>query len=454
MSSPRSATGSITTIPSTRRAELRRDSSGTFPDARKDRFALRVGLVIILEDKPISEMIAYAEVAANLVEKRDPATPLTAAELDATQAEVLAVVDMALQRVGRSATTTFRPIYHVANPPMCSFPEAFSSDDGMVNVFPTRIVGRENERVSPVSIGVAAYSRATASVDGAARFALVNAVLCLAFGAPFKPAALRWPASPQRREFMEAGDNAGDLGYLFPSGRRARVPSDRELVQDPKPFVTLWNAVRGVPQFEGSAAENALFAYARSLELGSAPTLAVVCQLAALGALSHELMERCAGQTSCSVHGRLSPHNITGDAAAIIKLCGATLSACGQTFDTTALAKTVRRVYAEQRSSFAHEAIVRHRENSRGAAVQTAGPGANSPSTVDLARAIDARFVADLTRRVLIARIGELGGTDVASVLPTSALRAAGQYGGALRIPRGTVLRLDVRGPPNQTAPS
>lgn len=415
---------------------------------RGDRFAIRVGIVIQFTSEPIASLIGYADLGANLVERRDPPTPLEQRDLQAAQEEASLVANLALGRLGREADSHFRPVFHIACPPLRSFRNVVTTDDGVI-IFPTRILGRDNDRVSAVSFPIRAYTQDASGTSATATLARLNAVLTVAYGAAYKPASLRWPSSPQRRQFLAEGEEVSDVTVLYPAGRRLRMPTTQELIGDTRPFTSLWQAVRSVPEFQGSAVENALFALARSLELGNAPTLAVVCQLAALGALAHDLVERCAGQMTCSIHGKMMPHNTTGDAAAIIKLSTQSLQRVGVEFEEKDLAKIVRRTYAEQRSSFAHEAVVRHRENDRGNMLAMAGPGPDSPSTVDLQRSIDARYIAELTRRVVVARLGELGGTDVSSALPKEPLRAAGQYGAAFRIPRGAVVRLDVRGPPD-----
>lgn len=401
-----------------------------------DRFALRVGIAITIEAGDVSEFNGYAEHSVNAVKRPRQPIQLNASDLAQARAAVSEVAMLAMARIATAPTLEFQPVFHVLLPVHKCFDSVVVTDDGTATIFPPRIVGSDNSRVSAV-----------ARAAGLRAFSLVNAFLTLAHGAPFKPARISWPVRTPAPEMLSERARA-NLDKLYPPTRRVRRIGKDEYTS-PDPFLKVWSAAQRVPDLEGSALENAIFAYYRALDLGGAGTLSGVCLIAALGALAKPLVRWCTGVTTCSEHGQRGPHPVTGDAAAIIEHSVAALGRVGQRFEVGELKKVVRRLYSEQRSAYAHEAVTRHGENYPSRMPSWAGPGASGPVSSEHQRVVDLRYLTDLTRRVILSELGWVSGCDVTAALPSNSLRADAHEGGEVRIPKGTVLRMDFREPPD-----
>ena len=88
------------------------------------------------------------------------------------------------------------------------------------------------------------------------------------------------------------------------------------------------------------------------------PTLASVAYMASLGAFAQP--EQCNGKVSCSDCGDRPAHHLTGDSDAIANLVSQDLGL--ETDDEREARSLIKSVYSRQRSSYVHDAILRHNE--------------------------------------------------------------------------------------------
>jgi hypothetical protein len=273
-------------------------------------------------------------------------------------------------------------------------------------VLPTVILGKQNTRVSAVILRVPAYFREQAKKNGAEKFSRICALLTLALGQHHQPYKSTLGKTPLK-QFVKSVEPVPSIQSVYPA-RKYRTPPDQE---DQAAWKSLQNLAENYMALDPPARsrfDNSLFAYYTAKELlGRFPTIATVALVAALKPFRSAT--KCTGNLTCSVCGPMTfRHDKVGEPKAI----AAELAQCFRlNIDDprrNQLAETITHVYRTQRSSYVHEAILRHGEFGTQATDHAPDKGGAIPNRVE--RQNQLHTVEYLARRALLQCIADLTG--------------------------------------------
>lgn len=369
---------------------------------QKQRFGLRLGLVLKISDEDVTEVFAYAAQVQAVEDPRLGAPELSRSLQNSLSKELLNTLVDAIERLQPERQIPRHVVFHIEMPPFLGVGETVRTPDGQITVFPT-IVAQDEKRISAVCISFDLASNEIAKAKGLGQTELLCALLSLASEQVYRLARLKWPKRRPKKVFLDSLDDV-DISRLYPETKKPRAP-ERFDARVGTRLNFICESFRSLPEAHHDTFLESLFAYYSAEESWhKQPTLASVAYMASLGNLASPFVKKCSGTLNCSQCGALpgSAHNLKGDLAAIASLCCSLFKVEESSDQGRELKALVRRVYSKQRSAFVHDAAFRHREHEQDSDLPSAMPTADEPVSDLYMYENDLLSVRFVTRRILL----------------------------------------------------
>jgi hypothetical protein len=409
----------------------------------RDKFGLRLGVVINVGPENLSEIEAYVTLSTVI------GNPGTRPELPknvvtAAQRDVIEMLGEALRRRTSQDSIEWFVVRHVEMPYQHGFARRFESTDQHLTFLPTRILKDRNRRVSAVVIRVSAGSKELAKARAFGDLTIACALFTLANSQRYETAVMDWPRTRPNMEFVDSVKGI-DENRLYPL--RRHWPDPESMSPDISERCDwIWSGFNRLSEDERRFFLPALFAYySAKTDKTDWSTLSVVGFTAALGALATGKKRKCEGSLTCSICGSLSfKHDIRSEVAAILELVS---EICGITDKTRldALRQMIQRVYREQRSAYVHAAQLRHQEYGQGSKIPVHLPTNDAPVQEFAQYAEDLLSISRTARWTLLAWLAEKTGTSLEHKkfgINTENVTASILNSAQISMPGGTTIRM------------
>jgi len=368
-----------------------------------DRFALRLGVQFeVSPGRSIRRVNAYCALAAAYETSTVGRPGLDAASLRRAKRR--------LQRIVETATTWNEQAQRRCHYSfLLSLPHGFGLADRFITrdqgttAFKTRIW--RHDRMTALVIHLDAVSRQDGRSEALALFERWRCCATLLVGQHV--AEYNRPIPHSCRGVTMVRDLAAILraeARIYPrTSILAPVAECNTLLPAAMPQV--WMDMHQLNPQEADRYWRALFAFDAAMAVdATSPTLASVAYIAALGALSGANREKCKGDLSCSSCGALSfRHDLIGDQKATLAMCMRELHLSSRSAKAKTIATVLRRVYSTQRSSYVHDAVLRHSEHLSKYRVPQCMPTTGGRRRAEYESAADLARVRDIVRSVMLS---------------------------------------------------
>lgn len=304
----------------------------------------------------------------------------------------------------------FHPVHYVCIPHHHLFTRLTEVPQLGIHILPSVLLGRQRRPVSAVVHSIPARHAKEADNIAARNFARLCAVLTLATGhyhESFKSQVKHLGLKKSIGSF-ELNTN---LDRVYPKGKY-RIPEEQSSAEREAGICAVMEIYSSIDSPTRSKLDDALFAYyvGKHLVGQHFSTLATVAFIAALKPFRSR--RECSGILTCSACGKLAmKHDVAGEVAELVSNLARLFGMKSGSEEASELRKSIRDVYRHQRSSYVHDAILRHGE------FQSVGPSMAAPSPSspisDYLRAHNELQTLELiTRRALlqyiICRLGKM----------------------------------------------
>jgi hypothetical protein len=372
-----------------------------------NRQALRLGIAFTVNSNDLTEIECYATTSDAIRNVSEPS--LSTEEAKIAQQETIKTLEEALYGMGQERPWLF--VFHIEAPYGKGFSQRVSLEDKEITIFPTRILG-DLKRVSAVIIGSVADSRAAARNLAFARLATACALLTLAQGERYEIARSEGTTSRPIPQTISSITHLKE-DRLYPGRRKwPRLEEVDELA--PRRFSWAWSAFSDLTAEDANTFKAPLFAYyGATLRSSDFSTLSAVGYAAALSALAKNNKTKCEGSLTCSKCGKLTwKHDVKGEVPAMVEFLVGQLNIREATSQNKIKA-VLTRIYREQRSSFVHGALHRHKEYGQGALLPAALPAKGAVFQESLTYSEDLLNLGLITRSALLHSLAKLAGREL-----------------------------------------
>lgn len=384
-----------------------------------ERKALRLGIIIKITPEKLADFFFYITTYQVYKDREQSFSQLTQASINEGMAAIDDVMAESLRRTKENALHRYYAVRYIEVPPNADCPNYLYSEDGSLIICPTVTLvenRRVTKRVSAILIAVEAVSRDSARDHGITKAAIFCALGTLSYQAPLRESILNWPKSRVALECLETLPPP-PISLLYPKCASGKQPLiDGSANEALTLLMILWKAYALLQQKKQKKFLDALLAYQAGMEVSSSqPTLAVVSFTAVLSSFKISKGQKCQGQLECSVCGKIKlQHNHKSESDLIVEQIVKRLSITSAS-SKERLSELIRRVYAEQRSAYVHDAVLRQGEQNRGNALLL--PGAKLTATDVHMHRLDLYSLAHITRKMLLADLVDSSGIPLPSAL-------------------------------------
>ncbi len=365
---------------------------------RHDPYGLRMTLQFDLRNEALTTVDAWLSLGPDQVGKTELITRHVERRAERAIEEVLYYAGRIVEGAGLE---TYYPIYHFQLP-TGSVVDHDVGDD-RVNASRSALERRSGKDLFCVSVRCDGYSYRAAEARGSADAGRLATLMTVLVGEEVKKTTPKLPKRMQRREW-KAVPSGSDI-HQAPRFVH-RDSSVLTMARDVSSRVA--TAVR-LCQNTALVADEALWRAACAVATGiilekDHPTVASVAYVAALATLASE-SPTCDGEVTCSKCGPRQPHGSMGEVQLISEALAEGLRLSDEKVKDAQ--RLVSRVYGQHRSAYVHDAKLRHSEGEN-PSLNLGRPGEDSLLRRELIFKEDSRSIADLARRLLLVRLGEL----------------------------------------------
>ena len=373
-----------------------------------DRFGLRVGLSITVEQEIVGDVELYVSTR-ELAEDDFGNAPAFSSKLIASiNKEVIGLLNKAARIDTTETKQEWRCGFLIEIPYQFGFEADKEAANGRFRFLRTRRYQSDHKQVTVLIVKATSENKPMAKA-AASRYAMIAlALLTLSEKRRFELSSLL-------KKGVEAFPNTKNINEdSFYPKRRFWFYEEATGEGVTERFELLWNAFEVMSTYDQECYTRALLAYYGATNKDSNnSTLSVIGHMAALASLAKYLKIKCTGKITCSKCGKLSwPHDAISEKAAMAKLIIETCNIEDKA-QCAEINKLVKRVHSEQRSAFVHAATLRHEEYSQGLGVPPASP-TNSSATQDVfTYQNDLLSISMLTCRTLIEWLFRKAGINI-----------------------------------------
>lgn len=274
-------------------------------------------------------------------------------------------------------------------------------DSNVITVYPSAQHKKEGGMLSAVGVHIPAHFRAQAKNIGLPIFDKFIALLSLLVGNPITKSKVKWPKNFKFNDAFEGKD--APMEQIYPMTRYKIAPRQHSDLTD---VVKIAVDLISQPSIANDEVLwQSINAYVAGQEIKqSQPTLSSVAFIASLAAYSKEM--KCDGNITCSKCGNLNNfrHNLVSEKNALIETIGNALPIELDFEEMETLRNLIRDVYSKQRSTFVHDAKLRHAELDK-ENVQLGHPEESRIVCETLEFMEDLNSIQEIARRVLLHRL-------------------------------------------------
>lgn len=377
----------------------------------KNKYGLRIGIVVEVGPSDISELEAYVTRSTVFEDMTQAMEPLSDLTIKSAQESVVETLEEALRPQKPQDQKDWIAVYHVEVPFTCGFAEKFQTSDGRLVLLPTRVLKDHNRRVSASLVRVQASAGELARVRAFRDLLIACALFTLASAQKYEATTLHWPRNRKAVRFAPPDGNL-DEDRLYP--RRKIWPKPEAM----SPSVAarcdwIWSAFNRLTAADRQFLLAPLFAYYAAMERRrDFATLSVIAYTAAVSALATQRRAKCDGRLTCSKCGVLQfKHDLTGEVTAIAQTVAEVCKLPHQRIQE--LRDMLQRVYSKQRSAYVHAAHLRHEEYGQGDQLPAAMPTNHASVQEHYQYELDSSSLSSLTRRTLLEWLSARSGAPL-----------------------------------------
>jgi hypothetical protein len=379
---------------------------------------IRLGLLIKVSEADLNELTAYISTNAASREQASVLPKISKKLIDESINELVTATGYAIQRLDQTVENPLFIIFHVEMPYQKGIGNEISTEDGLIRIFPTRILKREkNKRVSAISISSNAKSFERGRDEAVKSAEIFCALITLAEDSIYKLASIKMNKKNVFKRCLNSIENI-NLDDLYPQNNNSVLEELDSKIEERLNWV--WNQYNNVPREERELLTTALLTYyaGRSIQ-DKQPTLSLVSYIAVLNSLAKKEIKKCPGSIVCSRCGTLPNfnHNLVGDRAAIESLICELLEFGDKPSIKKELKKLIKRLFGDQRSAFVHDAKLRHREFQKDG-LPLSFPTVDNHVSDLFVYANDLRSLEDIVRRILLKWIAREAKTNLDPIFP------------------------------------
>jgi len=366
----------------------------------RDRFGARLALVFDINSNDLTSISAALMTARN---NQDHVPLLTIRMQNRAISEIKRLIRDAGGVLSGEALKPYYPLFYVQWPTGVSLTTRVSS--GALNVYPSVYDANGNKNLSAVAIESNAFSLSHARSLTASPSDQLVALASLILDRSVKAENVK---RPRRGGYKDVHLELPTIQDAYPRLRQYRPSHQSALGNDIKlPIKIVLELLGLITSDTTDPLWRSIHAYSSGLDLdGHHPTLASVAYVAALSAFTSS--EDCAGTVNCSVHGDRPRHPLISESEAVTNLIASELSLNGSSRNI--VSKLLRAVYGRQRSSFVHDAVLRHDELRVGN-MEVGRPEVTTTTSDALVFKEELMSLRVLTRRVILAQLSRISDT-------------------------------------------
>jgi len=364
---------------------------------------IRLGLLIRVSEDDLKELTAYISTNAASKEQASVLSKISKKITADSINELIVTAKNAVQRMDQTGQNPLFIILHIEMPYKKGIGNEISTEDGLIHIFPTRILKREkNKRVSAICINVNAKSFDSGRDEAVRCVEIFCALMTLAEDSIYKLTSIKANKKRVANRFLNSLINI-NVDDLYPAQKNTPMLEELDSKIEER-LNWVWNQYNNVPRKERKILTTALYAYyaGRSIQ-GQQPTLSLVSYIAVLNSLAKNAIKKCPGEVACSQCGTLNNfnHYLVGDRAAIESLICELLELGERASIKQELKRLIGRLFGDQRSAFVHDAKLRHREFQK-SGLPLSFPTVDNHVGDSFVYANDLRSLEDIVRRILL----------------------------------------------------
>src|SRR5437879_4018723 len=376
---------------------------------RNRRFGFKVGVEFWVDSGNLETLSAYVLYGEDHP-KRDRAPDFSEKEKLEFQRKIIETVELASNWRVRIAEKEFFTVHYIELPSEEIINDVLEFPSLKAYVLPTVCIGKERRRVSAVIQTVSAHFREEAKDLGGQEFVKLCALLTLAVGRHYRSYKPKLPR-PGPRQFLDTVTPLPSFDQLYPKGKYT-IPRGNSRCSIVEPLRLVSEFYSRIPVSARLKFDDSVFAYCTAQELIARrfSTVATVALIAALNLFRRS--QKCPGKVQCSECDGLEGfrHDRIGEAASIAQELCDLLGLDSANQKSAELREMIRSVYSTQRSSYVHDAVLRHGEFRNVGSARNAGPTTTSPFSDRLIDQNELETLDLVTRRALLQHMAQLSG--------------------------------------------